>query len=184
MTATSTSTSPRSAATRSTATTATARSPTSPTAAGVGDPRWSTSAAFFDYDRDGDLDLFVANYLDFTLAANKVCTDPAGARDYCSPQPTGRCPPASSATMATAALPIVSDVAGITRAFGAGLGVSVGDYNGDGWLDLYVANDATPNQLWLNQRNGTFVDDGLLAGAAVNAAGHSGRQHGHRLGRL
>ena len=50
--------------------------------------------------------------------------------------------------------------------------MSTGDYNGDGWLDLYVANDATPNQLWINQRNGTFVDEGLLSGAALNAAGN------------
>ena len=54
--------------------------------AGVSDPRWSTSAAFVDYDRDGDLDLFVANYLDFTIADNKICHDPVGARDYCSPR--------------------------------------------------------------------------------------------------
>ena len=66
----------------------------------------------------------------------------------------------------------VSDAAGITKADGAGLGVSTGDYNGDGWLDLYVANDATPNQLWINQRNGTFEDEGLLSGSALNAAGN------------
>ena len=58
------------------------------------------------------------------------------------------------------------------RTYGAGLGVTVGDYNGDGWLDLYVANDATPNQLWINQRNGAFLDEGPLSGAAVNAAGN------------
>ena len=62
--------------------------------------------------------------------------------------------------------------AGITRADGAGLGVATGDYNGDGWLDLYVANDATPNQLWINQKDGTFVDEGPLAGVALNAAGN------------
>ncbi len=66
----------------------------------------------------------------------------------------------------------VSETAGITRADGAGLGVSTGDYNGDGWLDLYVANDATPNQLWINQKDGTFVDEGPLAGVALNAAGN------------
>src|SRR4030095_1845209 len=55
-------------------------------AAGVSDPLWSTSAAFLDYDRDGDLDLFVANYLDFTPADTKICHDPVGTRDYCSPR--------------------------------------------------------------------------------------------------
>ena len=65
----------------------------------------------------------------------------------------------------------VSEKAGITRAFGNGLGVAVGDYDADGWPDLYVANDATPNQLWMNRRDGTFEDMGLLSGTAYNAAG-------------
>jgi hypothetical protein len=65
----------------------------------------------------------------------------------------------------------VTERAGINKADGAGLGVAVGDYNGDGWLDLYVANDATPNQLWINRRDGTFVDQGLISGSALNAAG-------------
>ena len=73
--------------------------------------------------------------------------------------------------MVTAIDRIDALLAGITKADGAGLGVATGDYNGDGWLDLYVANDATPNQLWINQKNGTFVDDGPLAGVALNAAG-------------
>ena len=60
---------------------------------------------------------------------------------------------------------------GITRAYGNGLGVAVGDYDADGWPDIYVANDATPNQLWMNQRDGTFEDMGLLSGTAYNAAG-------------
>jgi hypothetical protein len=66
----------------------------------------------------------------------------------------------------------VSERAGITTAYGAGLGVAVGDYNGDGWPDLYVANDATPNNLWINHHDGTFADEGLLSGSAVNAAGN------------
>ena len=63
----------------------------------------------------------------------------------------------------------VTEPAGIVRADGAGLGVVAGDYNGDGWLDLYVANDATPNQLWINKHDGTFADEGLLSGSALNA---------------
>src|SRR5439155_9125767 len=59
-----------------------------------------------------------------------------------------------------------------SKAYGAGLGVATGDYNGDGWIDLYVANDATPNQLWINRRNGTFVVEGPLSGSAVNAQGN------------
>ena len=102
-TATSICSSPRSGPTRSSATTATARSPTSPTGAGVSDPRWSTSAAFLDYDRDGGLDLFVANYVDFTIAGNKQCCDSVGARDYCSPRAYRPVPDrAATATRATA----------------------------------------------------------------------------------
>ncbi len=140
--------------------------------AGVSDPLWSTSAAFIDYDRDGDLDLFVANYLDFTIADNKVCHDPVGTRDYCSPRAFRPVPDRLYRNNGGGRFADVSEAAGIARADGNGLGVAVGDYNGDGWLDLYVANDATSNQLWINRRDGTFVDDGLLSGAALSAAGN------------
>jgi enediyne biosynthesis protein E4 len=140
--------------------------------AGVSDPQWSSSAAFIDYDRDGDLDLFVANYLDFTIADNKVCHDPVGTRDYCSPRAFRPVPDRLYRNNGGARFADVSEAAGIARADGNGLGVAVGDYNGDGWLDLYVANDATSNQLWINRRDGTFVDEGLLSGAALSAAGN------------
>jgi enediyne biosynthesis protein E4 len=140
--------------------------------AGVSDPLWSTSAAFLDYDRDGDLDLFVANYLDFTVADNKICFDPVGARDYCSPRVYRPVPDRLYRNEGNGRFTNVTEPAGISRADGAGLGVSVGDYNGDGWLDLYVANDATPNQLWINRRDGTFADEGVLSGTAFNAAGN------------
>jgi hypothetical protein len=140
--------------------------------AGVSDPLWSTSAAFFDYDRDDDLDLFVANYLDFTVAGNKPCTDTAGARDYCGPRAYRPVPDRLYRNEGGGRFTNVTERAGIARADGAGLGVATGDYNGDGWLDLYVANDATPNQLWINRRDGTFADEGLLSGSALNAAGN------------
>jgi hypothetical protein len=139
---------------------------------GVGDPQWSAGAAFVDYDRDGDLDLFVANYLDFTIANNKRCNDSLGARDYCSPRAYRPVPDRLYRNDGKGRFTDVTEAAGITKADGAGLGVSTGDYNGDGWLDLYVANDATPNQLWINQKNGTFKDEGLLSGTALNAAGN------------
>ena len=66
----------------------------------------------------------------------------------------------------------MTDAAGLTKAYGAGLGVVASDFNNDGWLDLYVANDARPNQLWINRHDGTFIDEGLLSGSAVNAAGN------------
>lgn len=140
-------------------------------AAGVDDPRWSTSAAFLDYDRDGDLDLFVANYVDFTVEARKSCTDPVGAPDYCAPSAYRPVPARLFRNKGDGSFSDETVASGVSKAYGAGLGVAVGDYNGDGWLDIYVANDATPNQLWINRQKGTFEDEGFLSGAAVNAAG-------------
>jgi hypothetical protein len=140
--------------------------------AGVSDGLWSTSATFLDYDRDNDLDLFVANYLDFTIAGNKSCTDALGAPDYCGPRAYRPVPDRLYRNEGNGRFSNVTEAAGISKADGAGLGVVAGDYNGDGWLDLYVANDATPNQLWINRRDGTFADEGLLSGAALNAAGN------------
>ena len=140
--------------------------------AGVSDPLWSTSAAFLDYDRDGDLDLFVANYLDFTIADNKICFDSIGARDYCSPRLYRPVPDRLYRNEGNGRFVDVTQPSGVLKADGAGLGVSTGDYNGDGWLDIYVANDATTNQLWINRRDGRFADEGLLSGTAVNAAGN------------
>jgi hypothetical protein len=141
-------------------------------AAGVSDGLWSTSAAFVDYDRDGDLDLFVANYLDFTLTDNKVCADALGARDYCGPRSYRPVPDKLYRNEGNGTFTNITEAAGIARADGAGLGVATGDFNRDGWPDLYVANDATPNQLWINRRDGTFADEGVLSGAAFNAAGN------------
>jgi hypothetical protein len=140
--------------------------------AGIRERLWSTSAAFVDYDRDGRLDLFVARYLDFTVAGNKVCHDAVGARDYCSPRAYKPVPAALYRNTGNGQFANVSDAAGIAKAYGAGLGVATGDYNGDGWPDIYVANDATPNQLWINTGKGTFRDEGMLSGSAVNAAGN------------
>jgi hypothetical protein len=139
--------------------------------AGVGEERWSTSASFFDYDRDGDLDLFVANYLDFTVAGNRRCFDAVGARDYCTPSLYRPVPDRLFRNEGSGRFRDVSEAAGITRADGPGLGVVAADFDDDGWLDLYVANDGAANQLWMNRRDGTFEDRGLLSGTAYNAEG-------------
>jgi hypothetical protein len=139
--------------------------------AGLDDPRWSTSASFSDYDADGDLDLFVANYVDFTVAGSKVCSDPAGARDYCGPLQFRPMPDRLFQNDGNGKFTDVSERSGITKAYGSGLGVVSADFNGDGRLDFYVANDGMANQLWLNGGNGTFVDEALLAGIAFNMDG-------------
>lgn len=139
--------------------------------AGLDDPRWSTSASFSDYDADGDLDLYVANYADFTVADNKICHDPVGLRDYCGPRQFRPVPDRLFRNEGNGTFRDVTDAAGITRADGAGLGVVGADFNGDGRSDFYVANDATANQLWINRGDGTFEDTALVAGAALNADG-------------
>jgi hypothetical protein len=140
-------------------------------AAGVDDPRWSTSATFFDHDGDGDLDLFVANYLDFTVAGNKTCFDAVGARDFCSPAHYRPAPGRLFRNEGGGRFADVTEASGIAKAFGPGLGAVAADFDGDGRLDLYVANDGAANQLWLNRGQGTFEEQGLLSGTAYNAEG-------------
>ena len=137
---------------------------------GGDDARWTTSASFLDYDRDGDPDLFVTNYVAFSRRSNKRCSGSTGRRDYCSPTVY---PPLVDRLFKNDAgrFADVSTEAGITTAFGSGLGVVAADFNRDGWPDIYVANDQRPNQLWINKRDGTFVDRALFSGVAVNGLG-------------
>jgi len=140
---------------------------------GTDDPRWSTSASFFDYDRDGWLDLMVVNYADFTTANSPNCFASNTARDYCTPR-VFRAP--GNRLFHNKGNGVFEDVtvtAGVSKEFGHGLGIVTADFNNDGWIDIYVANDGDQNQLWANQKNGTFVNDALLAGAAVNRNGQT-----------
>jgi enediyne biosynthesis protein E4 len=95
-----------------------------------------------------------------------------GASDYCSPRVYRPVPDRLYRNLGNGRFADATESAGIVKADSAGLGVAAGDYNRDGWADLYVANDATPNQLWINRRDGAFADEGVLAGAAFNAAGN------------
>jgi len=145
-------------------------------AAGLGDAGWGVSAAFFDYDRDGDQDLFVVRYVHWSPAADVACFAGGGGRDYCQP---ASYPPQADLLYRNEGRDAAGRVvfrevgaeAGLRRAFGSGLGVVVADVDDDGWLDVYVANDGDPNQLWINRGDGTFEDRALLAGCAVNRMG-------------
>ena len=139
--------------------------------AGVDDSRWSTSAAFVDFDRDGWLDLYVGNYVNYSLTNNKPCRSTNSRRDYCGPNSYVPETDRLFRNTGDGKFVDVTAKAGINKATGGALGVVAADFNGDQWIDIYVANDGVPIQLWINQADGSFVDDSLLAGVSVNGSG-------------
>jgi len=140
--------------------------------AGVGDPAWGTSAAWLDFDADGALDLFVTNYVRWSAGRELDCRAPQGGQDYCSPLGyDAPCRDVLYRNRGDGSFEDVSLAAGLGTAFGNGLGVVSGDFDGDGRCDVYVANDMMPNQLWQNRGDGSFVDRALFAGCAVNRDG-------------
>ncbi len=140
---------------------------------GVADARWSASASFADTDRDGDLDLFVVEYLEYSLTINKRCLTERGEPDYCLPNAYRPVADRFYRNLGNGTFEDASGPSGIASRPGNGLGVIAADLNDDGLVDFYVANDLQPNHLWLNQGDGRFSEDALLLGAAVNARGKS-----------
>ncbi|MEO0422849.1 MAG: CRTAC1 family protein [Pseudomonadota bacterium] len=140
-------------------------------AAGADDPAWSVPATFLDLDADGHLDLFVGNYVDFRLANHQDCFTATGASDYCSPLSYGSTRDRLLRNTGEDTFEDVSAAAGVRGIASKALGVITGDFNDDGRTDLYVANDGVANQLWVNQGDGTFQEDALFAGCAVNFEG-------------
>ena len=140
-------------------------------AAGVGGSGFSTSAAWVDFDRDGLLDLFVARYVDWTIEKDLFCTLDGKTKSYCTPESYKGASSVLYRNRGQGAFEDVTKHAGLFDETSKALGIALIDYNNDGWIDLFVANDTQPNRLYENRRNGTFVDVAVSAGIAFNEAG-------------
>ena len=140
--------------------------------AGVNDPSWSVSASFADLNGNGLLDLFVANYVDFSFEGHRACRSATtGQQDYCSPSAYEGVRDTLFINQGDGRFVDMTEAAGMADVHRHGLGVVAADFNGNGRIDLYVANDGSANSLWLNEGDLRFVDDAFMAGAAVNADG-------------
>jgi hypothetical protein len=144
------------------------------TAAGIVNKSFGTSAAWFDFDRDGQLDLFVANYVQWSAAEDLWCSLDGQTKSYCTPESYKGTVSRLFRNKGPGAQPRFEDVtadAGLGDPTSKSLGVTVFDYNTDGWPDLFVANDTQPNKLYRNNRNGTFTEEGMIAGVAYGEDG-------------
>lgn len=141
------------------------------TAGVAGGARWSSSAAFLDFDADGLLDLFVTNYLDYSLHNPKLCRAANSVPDYCGPQSYPPVPDQLYRNLGHGRFAEVSVQAGLAGTSGKGLGVITRDFNRDGHIDVFVANDTMDNFLWYNNGDGSFTEQGLESGVAVNMDG-------------
>ena len=143
------------------------------TSSRTADPGWGVSASFVDIDRDGWLDLYVGNYVRYSVQTDVHCAGQAGQPDYCPPRSYQ---PQSDRLYRNRGDGTFDDVTA-TALRGApprpALGVATSDFDGDGWIDIYVANDGQADTLWRNQRDATFKDIGLLAGVAFNRDGRA-----------
>jgi hypothetical protein len=150
---------------------------------GLDNPLWGTSASFFDFDGDGWLDLIVVNYVDYD--PSKVCNSSGGRTDYCGPSIFKTMTPRLYRNLGgsrNGTGPLFEDAtlkSGLANGpKGKGLGVLCADFNGDGWPDIFVANDMMANHLWINQRNGRFKEEALMRGAAFTLGGKSAANMG------
>jgi hypothetical protein len=139
--------------------------------AGVGGSGFSTSAVFFDYDKDGRLDLFVANYVDWAIERDLYCTLDGKTKSYCTPESYKGQSPTLYRNRGDGTFEDVTKRAGLWNPSSKALGVTLLDFDGDGWLDLFVANDTQPNKLYRNDGKGGFSDVGMAAGVAFSESG-------------
>jgi len=130
----------------------------------------SVQAAWFDYDNDGLLDLVVSNYTLWTPEEDRRCTV-RGAEAYCHPQTYPAVPHRLYHNLGEGKFEDVTDKSGFGKLPGKGMGIGIADFNNDGWMDVFIANDTERNFLFLNQANGTFKEVGLEYGIAYNDEG-------------
>jgi len=138
---------------------------------GIRNANFGTSAAWLDYDKDGKLDLFVANYVQWTAKGDLWCSLDGATKSYCTPESYRGTSSRLFHNLGEGRFEDAGHRAGIDDATSKSLGVAVLDYNGDGWSDIFVANDTQPNKLYRNNRNGTFTDEGTRAGVAYSEEG-------------
>jgi len=138
---------------------------------GIHNANFGTSAAWFDYDKDGKLDLFVANYVQWTEKGDQFCSMDGTTKSYCTPESYKGTASKLYHNLGNGRFEDVSAKAGFSDASSKSLGVAVIDYDGDGWPDLFVANDTQSNKLYHNNHNGTFTDSGMTAGVALGEDG-------------
>jgi len=134
--------------------------------AGVDHDGFGSSATWLDADNDGDLDLFVLNYVQWTIEDDLFCALDGKAKSYCTPESYQGASAVLYRNEGDGSFADVTKQVGLENPRGKGLGVAAMDFDGDGWLDLAVANDTQPNYLYRNKGDGTFEDMGVLAGIA------------------
>lgn len=138
---------------------------------GIANANFATSAAWFDFDKDGKLDIFVANYVQWTLKGDIWCSLDGTAKSYCTPESYKGTRSKLYHNLGGGKFEDVSVKAGVGDATSKSLGVTVIDFDADGWPDLFVSNDTQPNKLYRNNKNGTFSETGMSAGVAYGEDG-------------
>ena len=139
--------------------------------AGVGDPGFSTSAIWVDYDNDGKLDLLVSHYVDWAVAGDKFCSLDGKNKSYCTPQTYKGQSMSLFHNRGNGVFENVTRRSGLYDTTSKSLGIAMLDYDDDGWIDLFVANDTEPNKLYHNNHDGTFSEVAVLAGVAYGESG-------------
>ena len=141
--------------------------------AGVGGSGWCTGACFVDYDRDGRLDLIVTRYVEWDFSSNVFCGErKPGYRAYCHPDQFNAISYLVFHNNGDGTFTDVSKKSGIAGSPGKGLGIAINDFDGDGWPDIFVANDSVAEQLFRNHHDGTFSEVALMSGLAYDQNGH------------